>query len=63
MISDLGFLQFSQKLQKIQSRAIPHLKAMIVSRINLKGQRCGIIKTHSNNSDYGYDPFAQHCTD
>ena len=34
----LRFLQFSQKLQEIQRRAIRHLKALIMDIIVLKGQ-------------------------
>ena len=46
--SFLGFLQFSQKLQKIQRRAIPHLKALIIDINMLKGQGRFTIRDKAN---------------
>ena len=44
----LGFLQFSQKLQKIQRRTILHLKALIMDIIILEGQGHSTIRDGTN---------------
>ena len=38
------FLLFSQKVEMVQTFTMPHFKALILSNIFLKGQRCGKMK-------------------